>query len=91
MTTTTTVICPTCGLAHGPREECLAAARQAMIDLLWNVGNSAHCNGCGAGIFWITHKNGKKTPYTPAGLNHFVDCPASQQFRKPKAEQGGLF
>lgn len=50
--------------------------------LLRNVGDAGTCRGCGAPIYWITHKNGKKAPYTGTGLNHFADCPKSKDFKR---------
>lgn len=50
--------------------------------ILAATGRAAACKGCGAPIVWVTHQNGKRAPYTPEGLNHFVDCPQAQQFRK---------
>jgi hypothetical protein len=62
-----------------------ARLRSNIAKLLANVGDKGQCRGCGAEIWWITHnKSGKKVPYTPEGLNHFADCPAAAQFKKPK-------
>lgn len=58
-----------------------------VITLLMNVGDQGECRGCKAEIYWVTHKNGRKTPYTPEGLNHFVNCPAAERFRKAKEVQ----
>lgn len=49
--------------------------------LLANVGNVGTCRGCNAPIYWVTHNNGKKTPYTETGLNHFADCPKAKEFK----------
>lgn len=51
--------------------------------LLKQIGDPGKCRGCGADIWWVTHKNGKKAPYTAAGLNHFADCSAANKFKKP--------
>lgn len=78
-------ICFRCRLP-GPHEGlmagamCIQAQEKAMATLLKNVGESGTCRGCNVPIFWVTHKNGKKTPYTPAGLNHHVDCPKAKDF-----------
>ena len=54
--------------------------------LLVNVGERRNCRGCAAPIYWITHRNGKKTPYDAegetAGVNHFVTCPRREQFKR---------
>lgn len=61
---------------------------ELMLALLKNVGDPGQCRGCQSPIFWVTHRNGKKAPYTPAGLNHFADCPAAGDFRT--SARGGL-
>lgn len=54
--------------------------------LLDQIGERSTCKGCGQAIWWVQHRNGKRAPYTPAGLNHFADCKAAAQFRKDKPE-----
>ncbi len=49
--------------------------------LLSNCGVPATCKGCGAQIYWLKHRNGKLTAYTPQGLNHFADCPERGRFK----------
>lgn len=63
---------------------CVDAQAAAMGRLLDHAGKKAKCDGpnCGAPGFWVTHTNGKRVLYTPAGLNHFVDCPDSARFHK---------
>lgn len=53
--------------------------------LLSLVGDQSICKGCGAGIWWVQHRNGKRAPYTSEGLNHFIDCPQAQRFKKARA------
>ena len=50
--------------------------------LFKNIADPGICRGCGAAIFWVTHKNGRKTPYTASGLNHFIDCPKAKEFKR---------
>jgi hypothetical protein len=50
--------------------------------LLKQIGEPALCSGCGASVWFVRHLNGKRVPYTAAGLNHFADCPAANLFRK---------
>ena len=57
-------------------------AKQVMIDLLWRHADKSTCRGCNADIWWIVSNTQKKTPYTAAGLIHFVDCSARDQFKK---------
>jgi len=53
-----------------------------IMSLLLQIGDMGTCKGCGAPIYWVTHKNGKKAPYTTEGLNHFIDCPSANRFKK---------
>ncbi len=50
--------------------------------LLHQVGEPGRCRGCDKEILWVTHRNGRRTPYTRDGLNHFIDCPAAGRFRR---------
>lgn len=49
------------------------------------VGDPGTCRGCAAPIRWITHRNGKKTPYDAdgptVGTNHFITCPHRERFK----------
>jgi hypothetical protein len=84
-------ICTNCKLpgTHANGHECAGAQAEATLALLKNVGDRAVCSGCGAEIYWVHHKNGKRAPYTPAGLNHFVDCPKAAQFQTRKVSSNG--
>jgi len=90
-----TTICPTCQQPHTraqgnllasadelTSQMCIGALHGAMESLLRNIGDPGECRACHALIFWVKHRNGRKTPYTPAGLNHFVDCPAREEFKR---------
>ena len=51
--------------------------------LLTNVAEDKRpCRNCGEPLAFVRHRNGKLAPYTMAGVNHFIDCPGAQQFRK---------
>jgi len=50
--------------------------------LLTSVGDETTCKGCGAKIYFIKHKNGKKAPYSVIGQSHFIDCSQAKQFKK---------
>ena len=63
------------GLPDGPE------MRKRMTHLLRQIADEGSCRGCGAIIHWVKHQNGKKVPYTPQGLNHFIDCPNREDFR----------
>lgn len=78
-------ICETCKLPHEVSllpGACIEAQSKAMLALLKNAGRLGTCSGCNAVIVWIRHTNGKNVPYTTEGLNHFIDCPAREQFGK---------
>ena len=89
-----TPICERCLLPHPfPKrpgvewiaENCVVAQAETMKRLIDQIGRQATCDGCDRVIFWITHRNGKATPYTSQGLNHFIDCPARDRFKRPRA------
>lgn len=61
---------------------CLLAVEKALHDLVKNCGTKGTCKGCHAEVYWIIHANGKTVPYTPAGLNHFIDCPNAKDFKR---------
>jgi hypothetical protein len=87
--------CANCKLVHGvdgdPLDACIQAQRDAMQRLLKQLAFEVRpCKACGAQLYMVTHVNGKKAPYTVAGLNHFIDCPEAEQFaraRKPRIEE----
>ncbi len=75
--------CLRCQLPHAPEASCVDAQSGAMEKLLGLIaGSPVPCRGCRASVYWVTHKNGKRAPYTVAGLNHFVDCPAAKEFKR---------
>lgn len=78
----TTVPCETCGHVHPPLVDCVTQLKTAILDLLRRCGSPDTCRACKARIIWMRHANGKNTPYTEAGLNHFIDCPARDRFRR---------
>jgi hypothetical protein len=77
-------VCIDCGQPEDKDHECVRSQRAAMARLLDLVGDPGTCKGCGKEIIWIVHKNGKRVPYTQAGLNHFIDCPFAEKFRRVK-------
>lgn len=42
------------------------------------------CRECQATLYMVRHRNGKIAPYTVDGLNHFLDCPFANNFRRTK-------
>lgn len=58
--------------------------RQAVEPLLKQIADIRPCSRCQQPIAWVTHKNGKKAPYTNWGHTHFADCPNADEFRKEK-------
>ena len=57
-------------------------AKQEIIDILWAHCDKGICRGCSADIWWIRNDAGKAVPYSAAGVVHFQDCKARQQFKK---------
>ena len=76
--------CPTCQLVHALEVPCVAAQGLAMRALLGRIGDETTCAACQKPIYFLRHRNGKIVPYTPAGLNHFIDCPMREQFARRK-------
>lgn len=56
-------------------------ARGLMVNLLSQVGDHGICKGCKAEIYWVQHRNGKRAPYDPDGVNHFATCPQAHHFK----------
>lgn len=77
-------ICEICKLpgTHTPQYPCAQAQADAMKTLLGLIGDKAVCSGCNAQIYWVKHRNGKRAPYTPAGMNHFLDCKEAARFKR---------
>jgi hypothetical protein len=50
--------------------------------LLKHTGDPGKCSGCQADILWVQHRNGKAVPYNLTGINHFITCPRSKDFRQ---------
>ena len=62
---------------------------QNILRLLANVGELGHCKGCGAVVYWVTHRSGKKAPYTQDATIHFANCPQAARFRKRRDGDDG--
>ena len=80
-----TELCDICHLPHPQllgAASCIQAQEAAMLRLLSLAGDSGHCEGCGSQVFWVRHRNGRITPYTPQGLNHFINCPQAARFKR---------
>jgi hypothetical protein len=60
----------------------IAVIRKHLQPLLSAIGDKGQCKGCGAVVYWVVHKNGKKSPYTVNGTNHFIDCPQAGRFKR---------
>lgn len=71
------VNCQICGEEFIPPQICVICLRSLQIK-----GMKSRCKSCGRRIvFHETHK-GKLAPFTMEGVNHFVDCPGAEKFRK---------
>lgn len=62
--------------------------REAVLQVLKVCGEPAICTGygsvlgCGARIYWMVTKGGKRIPFDPEGHAHFTTCPNAGQFRR---------
>lgn len=70
------------GFEEGKREAA-RFYRRSFQELYRHLGfDQSQCRGCRRTIFWATHANGKRVPYTVDGVNHFVDCKQRGMFKK---------
>jgi len=56
--------------------------------LLNRIGNYTKCPACKKEMWWVTHKNGKKAPYTVEAVVHFKECTAAEGFGQPQKRDG---
>lgn len=77
-------LCSTCQLpgVHDNLAECVDAQSRTIKRLFELIGNQALCKGCDAAIYWVEHRNGKRVPYTSAGVNHFINCSEAARFKR---------
>jgi hypothetical protein len=80
--------CSNCDEAHAinypsePFRDCLYHMRTRIARTMLHIaGQPVPCDACNAPIYFVVHANGKRTPYTVTGLSHFIDCPASADFK----------
>jgi translation initiation factor 2 gamma subunit (eIF-2gamma) len=45
------------------------------------------CRSCKRPIFFMRTKDGKNAPMTLELRNHFIDCPQSNYYKKPKLKK----
>lgn len=74
--------CRLCHIPHAAEVLCVHAQAKAMQQLLERIATPTTCRGCPATIYMVRHKNGAIAPYTAAGISHFADCPAANQFSR---------
>lgn len=65
----------------------VASERERLHSLMTNVGKLGICKGCAQPIRWITHRNGKETPYDAegketVGVNHWITCPRREMLKR---------
>lgn len=73
------LVCNRSAEAHQIPDRCLDAITKTMDHLLRQIATPGACKSCKAQILWVTHQNGKHTPYDSTGLNHFVTCPMAER------------
>jgi hypothetical protein len=61
------------------------------LEALLSVVAEAHrpCKWCAKPLYFVRHRNGKLTPYTAQGVNHFLDCPHTTETQKSRCERAG--
>jgi hypothetical protein len=42
------------------------------------------CKACEATLYFVRHTNGARAPYTEDAVNHFVNCPKANDFKRRK-------
>ena len=68
----------------------LPTIEKRMASLLQAVAVEVRpCKACKTQLAMVRHRNGKLTPYTMDGTNHFINCPHAEEFRKQKEEHHG--
>ena len=63
------------------------ATQKNIRTLLNRIGNYTKCPACQTEMWWVTHKNGKKAPYTIAGVVHFNECKAAEGFGQSQRQK----
>ncbi len=48
------------------------------------AGDAGECRSCGATIYWVKTRNGKRAPYDGEGISHFATCPNANRHRGAK-------
>lgn len=71
--------------ASEPIEKQFADMAKRLADILALVAEETRsCRRCPMTLYFVRHRNGHLAPYTIDGVNHFINCPAAKDFRKPK-------
>lgn len=64
----------------------LPSIEQRMATILNLVAEEIRpCKSCAIQLAFVRHRNGKVAPYTLDGINHFINCPAAEEYRRKKA------
>jgi hypothetical protein len=64
----------------------LPPIEKRMADLLTLTAYEIRpCKACGERLFFVRHNTGKVAPYTIEGINHFVNCPQADRFKRQQA------
>lgn len=71
-------------MAEPNATETLERMKTAVRRLLNQVGDPSTCRSCGAEIWWIRTKAGKRMPMNRLAESHFVDCPHADAHRKTR-------
>ena len=63
------------------------ATQKNIRTLLNRIGNYTKCPACQTEMWWVTHKNGKKAPYTLQAVVHFNECKAAEGFGQSQRQK----
>jgi hypothetical protein len=57
---------------------------KAVATLVHSAGRQDVCKRCRAMVYWITHRNGRPSPYNVDGTRHLANCQTSKPLNKVK-------
>ncbi len=66
----------------------MSSAEERLLSLLQQISvEQRPCRRCGRPLYFVRLKSGKLAPYTGEGVDHFVDCPYADTFRRPTPQR----
>ena len=65
----------------------IEATQKNIRTMLNRIGNYTKCPACQTEMWWVTHKNGKKAPYTVTAVVHFNECKVAEGFGQSQRQR----